>query len=122
MTLGRISALPLICYAVLVGFASYAASRVGHWPHYSAPDPTELAVHPLTFFVTLTTLLGLFSVVALPIAYGAYRGIAAWKNWPAARVTAALWLFLLGATVWILDVAAEHTQLPWSSLTGWIFD
>lgn len=122
MKLSHLSILPLACYGALIAYACYAAMVVGHWPYYSHPDPKQLPGRPLVGVFAFITMLGLLSVVVLPAAYGAYRAIAASKEWKLPAQIKPVLLYSMGAAIWVLDVAAEFNDLPWPSLMSWIFD
>lgn len=116
MKLSHLSILPLACYGALIAYACYAAMVVGHWPYYSHPDPKQLPGRPLVGVFAFITMLGLLSVVVLPAAYGAYRAIAASKEWTLPAQMKPVLLYSMGAAIWVLDVAAEFNDLPWPSL------
>jgi hypothetical protein len=120
--MNRISLLPLVCYAVLLCFAGQAALTLGHWPHYNHPDPKRLYGPLLMGVAGVTMLLGLLSVVALPCGYGIYRAVMAGSKRPVISAAKPAWVYGAGATLWILDITAEFTRLPWPSLAGWIMD
>ena len=120
--MSRLSPIPLVCYLILVAYACYAAATIGHWPYYAHPDPSELPLPSLGNVVLLTTLAGLLSVLLLPVLYGSYRALAAWRKWPISPSRKAVGLYAIGAALWSLDVTFEFVNGPLPSLAGWIFD
>lgn len=118
----RFTLLPLFCYGALVAYAGYAWSQLGHWPHYAYPDPKEL---PHRFLLNITTaifLIGVLSMVSIPLGYLVWRGVTAARKKPASPHRGAVMTYLAGATVWVLDFAAEFTALPWTSNISWLLD
>ena len=118
----QLTILPLLGYAVLLGYAGYATVVIGHWPYYAHPDPKDLPGPTLLRIVSGAMAVSLAMVVALPIGYAIRRAVAAWKKQSLAPHPAPLLIYGAGALVWILDLAAEFTPLPWSSLTSWMLD
>jgi hypothetical protein len=56
--------LPAIAFVILIGFATIASIRVGHWPYYSNPDPKELHL-PLLHAAALFSYP--LALISLPI-------------------------------------------------------
>ena len=117
-----LSILPIVCYGLIVAYACYAAAVVGHWPYYAHPDPKDLPLRGLVYVADIILLIGLVTVVLVPIVYGAYRTKAAWSKVQVPPHRAAVGLYCFGALSWVADVAAEFANLPWKSLAGWVAD
>jgi hypothetical protein len=116
------SLLPLVCYGVLLAYACYAWFHVGHWPYYAHPDPKQLPHGGLLTITGYVFTVGLFSMVLVPAGFLVRRVVGAFRRkalpWP----HRAKMLYLAGAAVWALDIAAELSHLPWSSNIGWLAD
>ena len=56
--------IPSIAYLFIATFTAIAYFRVGHLPHYSHPDPTDLRRPVLEGAALLSYPLGLFSILA----------------------------------------------------------
>ncbi len=106
----------------MLTYACYASVVVGHWPYYAHPDPKELPLSYLLSAVSWILLLGLASVILIPLGYGTCRLIARWRKTPFAVHRAAVGFYLAGAILWTADISAEFTRLPWKSLAGWVID
>jgi hypothetical protein len=117
-----LSLLPLICYGVLIAYARYAWFQVGHWPYYAHPDPTELPHRVLLYITGVIVLVGMFSILLVPFGLLVGRVIAARRKDASSPLHRAAVLYLAGAALWLLDFAAEHTAMPWTSTFGWIID
>ena len=116
------SILPLACYVVLIGYACYSWSQTGHWPYYAHPDPQELPHGWLLPLTSIVLLVGLISLVVIPAGYVVGRAIAAGKGRSMSLHRHTVMLYLAGATLWVLDLAAEFTAAPWSSTISWLLD
>jgi hypothetical protein len=113
--------LPIASYAMLVGYACFAMSVVGHWPYYAHPDPKDLPGGSLVKVVTFTTLAGLASVVLIPAAFGFSRLVAAWQKKESLTLQqSAARMYLFGAIVWCIDLGLKSAGRH--SLTSWILD
>jgi drug/metabolite transporter (DMT)-like permease len=120
--LGALSILPLAGFLLLVGFAGYAASIIGHWPYYAHPDPKELGLPRMVTVVGLASLLGLLSIILLPCGYILARMVARWRQRPLVLSPGTLPLYFAGAALWLIDFTLMHTGGPWPSLLNWILD
>ena len=118
----RVSILPAICYAVLFVFACCAAVQIGHWPYYAHPDPKDLpSLRTVYRAASYATLMGLVSVILLPVGHVMFRAFAAWRKWRIDQKTRGVALYCAGATLWIIDVVFGLTYSRWS-LISWVFD
>jgi hypothetical protein len=116
------SLLPLACYGVLVAYACYAWFHVGHWPYYAHPDPKELPHAALLTITWVVTAVGIFSIVLVPLGFLVRRLFGFIRKQPMPWPRWAKLLFLAGAAVWVLDISAELSRLPWSSNLSWLAD
>src|SRR5688572_6312001 len=80
----RFSLLPLACYGALIAYACYAWFQIGHWPYYAHPDPKELPHRELLSIMTAVFLVGVGSVILVPVGYPVWRGVMTWRKKPAA--------------------------------------
>lgn len=113
--------LPIASFAILLGYACFAASVNGHWPYYAHPDPKDLSGAVLSHVVMFATLMGLLSVLLVPAAFGVSRILAAWKRQdPLTIEPGAARMYLVGAIVWCIDLALMSADRR--SLTSWILD
>lgn len=114
--------LPLACYGVLIAYACYAWFQVGHWPYYAHPDPKELP-HKLLLGITgRVAAVGLISILLVPLGFLVRRLVGFIRKKPMPWPRQAKLFFLVGAVVWVLDLAAELSRLPWNSNMGWLAD
>ena len=118
----RISLLPLASYAALLAYACYGAVVVGHWPYYAHPDPKELPVQVLLHIATIIMLMGVLSVLLLPIVYAAWRLVMRLQHRPVLQDSVWVWVYVAGAIAWIIDFSALHGKMPWHSVISWILD
>lgn len=118
----RFAALPISCYAIVFLYACYAAIAVGHWPHYSHPDPKDLPMAALSVIATIAMLIGVISVPLIPVGYAGFRLVAHVKHRPVPAHARWIGLYAVGAILWILDVVAINRGLPWASLSEWLID
>jgi hypothetical protein len=116
-----LAALPLACYALLVAAAGYTWAAVGNWPSYGNPDPKNLPVRAVYTVAATATLVGLASVILLPIAELALVSVRRLcrKEWlpHSKRVVA---LYGIGAVLWIVGVL--RWRMDAGGLVNWIFD
>ena len=63
-----VALLPLACYVILTGAACYSWAVFGNWPSYGNPDPKNLPVRAVYTLAAVATLVGIVSVLLLPIA------------------------------------------------------
>lgn len=118
----RLSLLPIVCFGVMLAYACYGATVVGHWPYYAHPDPKELPGRMLFQAVAIVMLIGVASVVCLPVGYTIWRCICVMRKAPPTRHRVWILWYLAGVSIWLLDYAAEHRRLPWHSVISWILD
>jgi len=118
----RFTILPLACYAALLGYGCYAWFLVGHWPYYAHPDPKELPHRVLLNIVSVVFLIGLLSLVVIPVAHLLWCAVAHWRKWPIPPQRRPYILFAAGVALWVLDFAAVFTDLPWTSNISWLLD
>jgi len=118
----KLSLLPLVCYGTLVAYACYAWVQIGHWPYYAHPDPKELPHRALLSITSAVFLLGVSSMIFVPVGYLVYRVVAAARKKAISPHRGPAVLYLTGAALWVLDFAAEFTALPWSSNISWLLD
>ena len=116
------SLLPLVCFAVFIGYACYGAWHVGDLPYYAHPDPKELPHRPLLRLVSTALLIGLVSLPLLPVGYTVWRALIRWRNRPLPSHRKYMLWYLAGACLWVLDFGAEFVQVPWFSTISWILD
>jgi hypothetical protein len=120
--LRKLSLLPLVCFGVLIAYAGYAWFQVGHWPYYAHPDPKELPHRVLLYITGIFFLVGIFSILLVPVGLLVGRVISARRNYASSPLQRATVLYLAGAALWLLDLAAVHTAMPWTSTIGWSID
>jgi hypothetical protein len=120
--LRKVSLLPLTCYCVLIIYACYAWFQVGHWPHYAYPDPRELPHRVLLYITSLFFLVGTFSILLVPVGLLVGRVIASRRKDASSPLHRESVWYLVGAALWLLDLSAEQTAMPWSSITSWLID
>jgi hypothetical protein len=116
-----VAALPLACHLVLVAAACYTWAAVGNWPSYGNPDPKNLPVNAVYTIAITATLIGVASVLVLPMAAVARVAVRRFwcKEWrvPGKRVVL---LYGVGALLWIVGVLRWRTDA--GGLVNWIFD
>ena len=113
--------LPLACYLLLVAAAVYSWAVVGTWPSYGNPDPKDLPVRTVYTIAIIATLVGIASVVVLPVLELAFMAVRrAWrKQWrPHGRRIVAV--YGIGALLWIVGVV--RWRIDAGGLVNWIFD
>ena len=118
----RLSVLPLATYAVIIAYAYYGAAVAGHWPYYSHPDPKDLPLRALGYVASVFFLIGVLSVILIPAGYLVWRLAAFWTKRPVLPHLRAVLFFCAGSVLWVLDFAAIHTDLPWTSQISWLLD
>ena len=118
----RFSLLPLACYGALIAYACYAWFQLGHWPYYAHPDPKELPHRVLLNVTSAVFLAGVAAILLIPFGYLVWRAVAAWRKKPVPPHRRPVVWYMTGTALWVLDLAAEFTSLPWSSNIGWLLD
>jgi hypothetical protein len=118
----RFSLLPLACYGVLIAYACYAWFQIGHWPYYAHPDPKELPHRVLLNIATFAFLVGICSVIIVPVGYLIWRMVMAWRKKPAPPHRRPVLWYLAGVALWVLDSVAEPAAMPWTSNISWLLD
>jgi hypothetical protein len=115
-----INLVPLLSFGALLVYACYAATVVGHWPYYSAPDPKDLPASHLTTPLLSFSALGFVLVLLIPIGYLVFRVLARVRKWQLRDQKGAFVWYAVGAAPWLLDLV-----LAWASgysLIVWIMD
>jgi len=115
-----INLVPLFSFFVLLAYAGYAATVVGHWPYYSSPDPSDLPATRLAAPLLWVSLLGFALVVLIPVAYVAYRILARLRKWRLHDQKSAYVWYAIGAAPWVLDLVIAYGSRY--SLLSWILD
>jgi hypothetical protein len=118
----RFSLLPLASYGVVIAYACYAWFHLGHWPYYAHPDPKELPHRALLNIASVAFLAGLFSLLVIPLGYGVWRGVLTWRKQAATPHHGPLAWYSAGLALWVLDLVAEFSRVPWTSNIGWLLD
>ncbi len=117
-----VSALPLACYILLVAAACYTWVAVGNWPSYGNPDPKNLPVRAVYIVASTATLVGVTSVILLPIAELGFVGVQRlWRKEWRPHGKRVVVLYSIGAMLWIVGVL-RWRSIDASGLVNWIFD
>ena|SRR5688500_11422903 len=112
-----VALLPLACYVLLTGAACYSWTAFGNWPSYGNPDPKNLPIRAIYTIAAGATLVGIASVLLLPIAEVAFMGVR--RQWrPHGRRIFVL--YGIGAVLWIVGLLRWRTDS--GGLVNWIFD
>jgi hypothetical protein len=116
-----VALLPLACYVLLVAAACYSWAAVGNWPSYGNPDPKNLPIRAIYTTAIIATLVGIVSVLLLPIAELAFMGVRQlWrKEWRPHGKRIAVF-YCIGAVLWI--VGFLRWRMDGGGLVNWIFD
>lgn len=110
MTLPRVSlpavtsAIPLAAYTVVIAFAAVAASRVGHWPYYSHPDPKDLQLpllHRAAFFAVLIAHAALLAALCALVVRP--------QSWQPRHMA----LLLAGGGLWLFEALRDQHLFIW---------
>jgi len=121
-SIARVAALvPVTCYGMLVAAACYTWVTVGNWPSYGNPDPKDLPHSFVNVAAVTATLVGIASVLLLPIAELAFMALRAFlkKEWRPHGIRVVLF-FTVGAALWIADFV--RFRVGGGGLVEWIFD
>ena len=121
-SIARVAALvPVTCYGMLVAAACYTRVTVGNWPSYGNPDPKDLPHSFVNVAAITASLIGIASVLLLPIAELAFMALRAFwrKEWRphGIRIVA---VFAVGAVLWIAEIVRLRNGA--GGLVDWIFD
>jgi hypothetical protein len=117
-----VAMLPLACYVLLVAAACYSWAVVGSWPSYGNPDPKNLPVRAVYTTAIIATLIGIVSVLILPIAELAFMAVRRlWRKEWRLHGTRIVVFYGIGAALWIVDVL-RWRRVDASGLVNWIFD
>lgn len=114
------TSIPLIGYLGLTFFACLAALQVGHWPHYSSPDPKDVR---LPFVYMVASSLWVYSTVFVVIGAVALL-VMALRRHRAKGLMRCLSYYLAGIFLWGLDAshAFPHGETWSPGLFYWLID
>ncbi len=101
---GVASWISLLSVVVLIAFATMAATRVGHWPYYSNPDPKDLRLPILHVAALLSFPLALVSV---PVGF--FVAILSWSSLPRRHIV----VFAIGAAAWAFIFPITGKLFEW---------
>jgi len=114
--------LPLACYVLLVAAACYSWAVVGRWPSYGTPDPKNLPVRAVHTIASIATLVGIVSVLLLPIAELVCTVVRRlWRKVGRVHDPRIVLFYGIGAVLWIVDVL-RWRSIDAGGLVNWIFD
>ena len=101
---GVVSLIPLAAFTALFGFVALAYARVGHWPRYSLPDPSELR-QPLLYATAICSFPAVIFSVGIAFLSLAFRP----DRWRRSHLA----VLLLGAAAWSSSVPLLDGLMNW---------
>ncbi|HUR57225.1 MAG TPA: hypothetical protein VM029_05925 [Opitutaceae bacterium] len=101
---GVVSLIPLAAFAALFGFAALAYAKVGHWPLYSRPDPSELRL-PLLYAAALLSFPAVLFSGGIAFISLAVRP----DRWRRSHLA----ILLVGAAAWSSSVPLLDGLMNW---------
>lgn len=96
--------VPMITFASFMSFAIIGATRVGHWPYYSNPDPKDLR---LPFLHGAALFSYPLALLMIPIGLG-----VVFLGWGALKRRDVI-VFAVGAGAWTFMFPVIGSLLEW---------